>query len=77
MSKASKNAVKMWRAAVSLAGDCVVENSGLPDKQEITAIACALLSAGLVSAGKDDSNPHAGQDAEQTDMLNSAFEEGH
>ena len=76
MAKQSK-CVQMWRAAVSLAGDCLVGDSGLPEKGEITAVACALLAAGLVGSGKagqDDS--HAGQDDTQREMLAEAYDQG-
>jgi hypothetical protein len=76
MAKSEKQVVALWRSAVKLAGACVVENSGLPDKQEITAIACALLAAGLVTGGKDTGVYRAGQDADQDAMLSDAYDTG-
>ena len=77
MAKESKNAVKMWRAAVSLAGDCLVGDSGLPEKGEVTAVACALLAAGLVTGGKAGrAIDRAGQDSDQDEMLSDAYDTG-
>ena len=74
MAKSEKQVVALWHSAVKLAGACLVENSGLPDKQEITAIACALLAAGLVTSGKDTGIDRAGQDDTQNELLSEAYD---
>ena len=74
MKKDSKRVVGLWHEAKRLAGECLADSPGLPDKSEVAAVACALLAAGLVGSGKGGSAvDRAGQDADQNEMLDAAY----
>lgn len=76
MKKISDQELKnIWREAKRAAGVCLNVDAGLPDKTEVHSLACALLTAGLVSTGKPI-RAHGAQDADAEDMLSGAYGDG-
>jgi hypothetical protein len=73
-TKDTKKVVGLWHEAKRLAAECLADSPGLPDKSEVAAVACALLSAGLVGKGSSASSvDRAGQSADQEKMLEDAY----
>jgi hypothetical protein len=70
-----KQAVQLYNAALKLSGAAMAEQPGLPDRAELYHLACAFISANLVT-GKSGGNAvdHAGGDNES--FLQDAYETG-
>jgi hypothetical protein len=75
MAKSEKQIVALYNAALKLAGAALADQPGLPDRAELHHLACALISANLVT-GKSGGNAvdHAGGDNEA--FLQDAYETG-
>lgn len=74
MKVSDKEVIRRYKAAYRLAHDCMnAINSGLPDQSHILALANTLLAADLATGGSS-LNKHAGQDADQENMLEKAYE---
>jgi len=74
MKKTDKEISQLFSEARRVAGTCLAALPGLPDRQEVNALACALLAAGLVAGGKSGSAVNrAGADADQNEMLDDVY----
>lgn len=74
MKKTDKEISQLFSEARRIASTCLATLPGLPDRAEVSALACALLAGGLVTGGKSSSNVNrAGADADQNEMMDAAY----
>jgi hypothetical protein len=72
--KTDKEISKLYSEARRIAGACLSALPGLPDREEVSNLANALLASGLVTGGKSSSSvDRAGADADQDEMLSDAY----
>ena len=72
--KKDSEIAKRYSEARRIAGTCLAALPGLPDREEISNLANALLSSGLVGKGSSSSAvDRAGADADQDSMLDDAY----
>jgi hypothetical protein len=72
--KTTKEIQKLYSSARTIAGACLAGLPGLPDREEVSNLANALLASGLVTSGKSSSAVNrAGADADQDSMLDDAY----
>jgi hypothetical protein len=72
--KTTKEIQKLYSSARTIAGACLAALPGLPDREEVSNLANALLASGLVTSGKSSSAVNrAGADADQDSMLDDAY----
>jgi hypothetical protein len=71
--KTDKEIQKLYSSARRVAGACLAALPGLPDREEVSNLANALLAAGLVGSGKSSSVDRAGADKDQDEMLADAY----
>jgi hypothetical protein len=73
-TKNDKRIASLFAEARRLAGVCLADSPGLPDRQEVNAIAVGLLAAGLVGSGsKGSAVNRAGADKDQDELLADAY----
>ena len=72
--KTTKEIQKLYSSARTIAGACLAALPGLPDREEVSNLANALLASGLVTGGKSGSSvDRAGADKDQDEMLADAY----